>query len=270
MISVDALKQTLCSTLCSSTEVTPVPSGFAISTIFQDRSGDLIDCYVVEDADGYRLEDDGEYLARLVASGVPIDQGQRGQLLREILEQGGAYWDPDSYEIRSISFGVAEIVPKLMNFVSSLIRIRDLELLSREFIRSTFREDVLAKMHESFGPSADFCENEAIDQKFHEFPSDIVIRPTNPKSTRTGALFLVTSTDRLNEALLLKYEVERQDRQDVNVVALLEESDMRLISKKKFQRAQNRSLSMPIFRGDEEAAVARIGRELGLPDLVVS
>jgi hypothetical protein len=37
-----------------------------------------------------------------------------------------------------------------------------------------------------------------------------------------------------------------------------------MLSKKKFQRAQNRSLSMPIFRGDEDAAVGGIGRDLAI------
>jgi hypothetical protein len=39
---------------------------------------------------------------------------------------------------------------------------------------------------------------------------------------------------------------------------------MRLIGRRKFQRAQNRALAMPIFRGDEEEASGQIQRKLAL------
>jgi hypothetical protein len=39
-----------------------------------------------------------------------------------------------------------------------------------------------------------------------------------------------------------------------------------LINRKKFQRAQNRSLAMPIFREDEDGAMNYIRRRLELPE----
>jgi hypothetical protein len=264
MINEVALMNSLCKTFCSSIVVNPVPSGFAVSTVFSDRSGDPISCYVVENGDGYRIEDDGEYLARLIGSGIPIDQGQRGQLLEAILTQGGASWDQDTFEIHSQSFPVDELGPRLTNFLSSLIRVRDLELLTRELVRSTFREDATAALEERYGQVAIFRENEAVDRTFSEFPADLIIRPKSSDSAKTGAVYFVTSNEKLSEALLLQMEAERLSRDDFGIVALIEDSEMRPISKKKFQRAQNRSLSMPIFRGDEDAAVSRIGRDLAL------
>ncbi len=265
MINPDALEKALCQTFCSSITVNPVPSGFAVSTFFADRSGDPIGCYVVEDGDGYRIEDDGEYLARLVGSGIPIDQGQRGQILQAILAQGGASWDQDTYEIHSQSFSAEDIGAHLTNFLSSLIRVRDLELLTRDVVRSTFREDAIAALKERYGAVAIFNESEAIDRTLSEFPADLVIKPIDTASSKVGALYFVTSNERLSEALLLQMEAERLKRTDLKIIALIEDSQMRTISKNKFQRAQNRSLSMPIFRGDEDAAVSRIGRDLSLP-----
>lgn len=266
MINHESLKKALCHTFCSSITVNPVPSGFAVSTFFMDQSGDPISCYVVEDVDGYRIEDDGEYLARLVGTGVPIDHGQRGQLLEAILAQGGAIWDQDTYEIKSQGFPEEEIGFRLINFLSSLIRVRDLELLTRDVVRSTFREDAIAALEERYSQVANFNENQPIDKNLSEFPADLVIRPKKADKGKTGALYFVTSNDKLSEALLLQMEAERLGREDFKIVALIEDTDMRPISKKRFQRAQNRSLSMPIFRGDEEAAVSRIGRDLVLLD----
>ena len=263
MINVETLRSNLCKTFCSSITVNPVSSGFAISTLFSDQSGDPIGFYLVESGDGFRIEDDGEYLARLVASGIPIDQGQRRQLLEAILDQSGASWNQDTYEIQSDSFEEAQIGLRLTSFLSALIRVRDLELLTQEVVRSTFREDATNALKKRYGDSADFAENEAIDHGLSEFPADLVIRPQNKSSSvKSGALYFVTSNDKLNEALLLQMETEKLKRKDCRIIALIEDSEMRMLSKKKFQRAQNRSLSMPIFRGDEDAAVGYIGHTL--------
>lgn len=269
MINTNALRDSLCKTFCTSIVVNPVPSGFAISTLFSDRSGDPIGVYVVENGDGYRIEDDGEYLARLVGSGIPIDQGQRRILLDAILEQGGAVWDQDTFEIRSQSFDEKEIGPRLTRFLSSLIRVRDLELLTREVVRSTFREDATAALQSKFGEVASFHEDEAVDYSLSEFPADLVIRNRNGAG-KVGALYFATSNEKLSEALLLQMEAERLERHDLRIVALIEDSEMRALSKRKFQRAQNRSLPMAIFRGDEDAAIGRIGRDLSLVEAVAS
>lgn len=265
MIDAELLRSNLCKTFCSSIMVNPVPCGFAISTLFSDRSGDPLGFYVVESGDGYRIEDDGEYLAKLIGSGVPIDQGQRASLLEAILEQGGASWDQDTFEIRSESFDESQLGKRLIGFLSALIRIRDLELLTREVVRSTFREDATAALENRYGNVATFGENEPVDRSLSEFPADLVIRPKSREiSSKTGAVYFVNSNEKLSEALLLQMEARRLKHQDLEIIALIEDSDMRMLSKKRFQRAQNRSLSMPIFRGDEDAALDRIGRDLGL------
>ncbi|MCB9958233.1 MAG: DUF1828 domain-containing protein [Rhodospirillaceae bacterium] len=264
MINYHGVKKFLCDTFCSSIEIHPVPSGFAISTWFSDRSGDPIGCFLTEESDGYRVEDDGEYLARLIATGVQVDQGQRAQILDAILEQGDATWDRDTFEIRSDVFPETEVGARLIKFLSTLIRVRDLELLTRDVVRSTFHDDVLSALERRYSHSMDFCENQPVDETLAEFPPDLVIRHKHVEGAAIGALYFVTSNDKLNEALLLQMEADRLNRQDLRIIALIEDSDMRTISKKKFQRAQNRSLSMPIFRGDEDAAIRRIGRDLAI------
>lgn len=114
---------------------------------------------------------------------------------------------------------------------------------------------------------AKLIEDEAITKEFTEFPADVVVRPRNgaSMSAKPGAVYLVNTNDKLNEALLLQMEAQRIGRVDFGVIALLEEPEMRTISRKKFPRAQNRSLTMPIFRGDEDAAMNVIARRLGLP-----
>jgi len=262
----ESLRKQLCTAFCGSIIVRPVPSGFAISSAFEDTSGDPISFYLSEAGEaGYQIEDDGAYLSHLVAKDIPIDVGTRGQLLDSILEQAGAYWDRETYEIRSGTFPENEISRRVVDFLSSLIRIRDLELLTREVVRSTFREDATAAILSRFGDVANLNENSPVCRDFAEFPADLVLVPKEISPlTRTGAIYFVNTNDKLNEALLLQMEAQHLGRSEFEVIALLEEPVMRVISPRKFQRAQNRSLSMPIFRGDEEAAMNMIARKLKL------
>ena len=264
MIDKDMLEKALCQAFCTSATVNPVPCGYAVGTPFLDDSGDVIECYIVEDGDGYHLEDDGGYLSRLKGSGVPIDTGSRRKLLEEILAQSHAFLDADTYEIRSRSFPSEEVGSRLIRFVSSLIRVRDLECLTPEIVRSTFREDATADLREHYGAVATFHENEPVDSEFLEFLSDLVIRPIADSGTVTGAIYFVASNERLNEALLLFYEAKTKRREDFKIIALIEDAQMPSVSRRHFQRAQNRSLPMPIYRGDEKEAVDRVGRELAM------
>jgi len=262
VITPEQLKNALCAAFCSAFEVHAVAAGYAVSSIFTDRSGDRIGFYVVESEDGYRVEDDGEYLSRLVASGVDLEKSQRGQLLDAVLAEGRAYWDRDSLEIRTEAFPEAEIADRAAGFLSALIRARDIELLTREFVSSAFREDVIRALTERFGQVVEIEEDVAVHKDFEDFVSDVVLRPKH--AGRTAALYLVNNNEKLGEALLLQQEARMKQRMDFAVIALIEERDLRPISRRKFQRAQNRDLAMPIFRGDEEAALDAIERKLGI------
>lgn len=260
----EELKRHLTAAFCGAIDVRPVPSGFAVSSAFKDSSGDPISFYVTETLDGFRIEDDGDYLAHLISKDIPIDQGQRGNLLDAILGQADAYWDRETYEIKSVPFPEKDLSARTVDFLSSLIRVRDLELFTRDVVRSTFREDAISAIESHFGRVANIEEGAIVSEDFAEFPADLVVRPKDPSVAIPGAIYLVNGNDKLNEALLLQTEAQMMKREDFAVIALIEEPDMKLISRRKFQRAQNRDLTMPIFRGDENAAMSRIGRTLKL------
>jgi hypothetical protein len=262
VISAEYFQRMLCSAFCAGFEVHPVASGYAVSSLFTDRSGDPMSFFLGAGDDGYRLEDDGEYLSRLVASGVDLERGQRGQLLDAILESGLAYWDRDTFAIKTGSFIETEIPQRAARFLSALLRARDLELLTRDFVRSTFKEDAMQAIIERFESVANIDEDTPVHKNFADFPSDAIIKPKT--KGQAGAIYFVNNNEKLGEALLLQQEARLKQRTDFSVIALIEEPEMPLISRRKFQRAQNRDLTMPIFRGDEEAALEQIARKLRL------
>lgn len=257
-----ALEKELCATFCAGLEVHPVPSGYAVSSVFEDNSGDKITFYLVETPDGYRVEDDGDYLSTLMASDIRIDVGGRGSMLDAILADGGAYWDRETYEIRSSDFPPDQVANRAIRFLSSLIRVRDLALVTKDRVKSAFREDFLAAIGARFGDAIEVSENVAPANDLGEFPADVVLTPRG--GGRVGAVYLINNTDKLNEALLAWREIEDYPGSNVAIMAVLEDRDMKNISRMKWQRAQNRRLPMPVFRDDENGMLSFIRKELEL------
>lgn len=258
---MSALADTICSAFCGELQVHPVPSGYAVSTAFADASGDKITFYLSQGEDGWRAEDDGEYLSGLVARDIPFDQGPRSKVLDAILQEAGAYWDRDTFEIKTEAFSEEDVSRRSIDFLSALIRVRDIALWSRDRVRSAFREDVLAEINARLSNRVDVEENAAPRSDLKDFPADLLLRSRS--SGQVASVYLVSNSDKLNEALLAFREFGQQDPA-ISVIALLEDAEFRNISRHKYQRAQNRSLPMALFRGDEKAAIDRIGQEMGV------
>ena len=261
MTTAKSLEQALCSTFCDAITVNPVPIGFAVSAAFTDPSGDRIGFYVIADGENYHLEDDGDYLAHLLAIGIDIESAQRRQLLDSVLQTAGAAWNHDTYEVKTGAFEESELTTRMVQFLSALMRIRDLELLTRDFIRSTFREDATAAIMDRFGEVANIDERKPVSTEFPDYLPDLVIRPKG--KGRNTAVFLASNPVPFQEAELLRAEIEKEGRQnDTTVVALVEDTDkINVISPRRFQRAINRGLPVSIFRGDEPAAMSVIARQ---------
>lgn len=217
------------------------------------------------DGDTYRLEDDGEYLAHLAALGIDFDSGRRAQLLQSALDTAGAFWDKETYEIKTGFFDSHHLTERMVQFLSALIRTRDLELLTPDFVRSTFREDATSAIVERFSTLASVDEGKPVTDELLDNRPDLVIRPRN--GGRRTAIFFASSVVPFQEAELLKAEIERKGQQEViGVVALIEDPEKiaGTITLRRFQRAQNRGLVMPIFRGDEPAALTMIAKLAGI------
>lgn len=261
MTNAARLEKTLCSTFCQAITVNPVPSGFAVSAGFTDPSGDRIGFYVIADGENYHLEDDGDYLAQLQAMGIDFEKGQRQQLLDSVLQTAGAVWDHDTYEIKTGAFEETKLAEKMVQFLSVLLRIRDIELLTRDFIRSTFREDATAAIVEHFEKVANIDERMPVSTDFPDYLPDLVIRPKT--EGRSTAVFLTSTPVPFQEAELLRAEIEKTSREnEFTVVALIEDTDkINVISPRRFQRGINRGLAVSIFRGDEPAAMGAIARQ---------
>jgi hypothetical protein len=73
-------------------------------------------------------------------------------------------------------------------------------------------------------------------------------------------VFLAQSEQRVLEAVVAQMAVTYEAKADCAIIALLEKDSS--ITAKMRKQASNRLTAMPIFEGDEQAAVQRIVREV--------
>jgi hypothetical protein len=258
----DAIKASLCAHFCDDLRVRETQAGLAISSSIVTDCGDRIAFFVQNDGAGVCLMDDGEFLSTLEARGIDIGTGTRLQFIEGILREANAYWDRDTYEIKSRP--LETLTPAAaVSFMAALVRLRDIRFWTREAVRSTFKEDVAAAIEDRFSDLARVSLGKPVNDDFAEFPADVVVEPK--QGGIATAVYLVNSNDGVNEALSLWQEAQRlQCGADFRVMAILEDELLQGINRRKFQRMANRIDSVAYYRGDERATLDRLSRTAGI------
>src|SRR5688572_4317652 len=92
---VMAMKDEICQAFCSDLRVLQTETGYAISTPYEDASGEPIGFYAVgpDDNDHFRLVDNGATVAFLEAAGASLESRTRHEAFSELLSEYGAIYD---------------------------------------------------------------------------------------------------------------------------------------------------------------------------------
>ena len=232
-----------------------------MSTGFDWFGGEPLGFYVVgPDQSGfYCLEDDGTTLPLIEAQGADLEGQTRLEAFTAMLDEYGVTYDEERTELKSAPMPQEDIPKAAMRFVALLLRVQDLVLLTPERARSTFKDDAVRKIRETIGDEAEIEEGEPIAPGI-EFPADLVLRAP---SRDPVAIYLAASEQRVLEAVVAQMAAMYEAHTRCAVIALLERDTS--ITRKMRRHASNRLTAMPIFEGDEGAAITRIRREvLGL------
>lgn len=256
------LKDQLCAAFCEELEVRNVPVGVAVRTGFSSIDGDAIGFYVTRHPQNpvlYRIEDSGLIVPALEAAGVNLDTGARAEAFARLLNEHGTSFDDDSFELHSEYVGVDQIPTEAMRFIALLLRVRDLELLNTENVENTFREDAEAALRQHLAGKAELKLHEKVSELLPDYIADVLIK--GPSSTPV-ALYFATSDSKVDEAVMLWMET-KMNNIDINVALLLEREKPPQISARPHRRAINR-LQVASFRGDELAAMQKIGSYAGV------
>lgn len=253
------MRDVLCAAFCDELSLTEVPAGYAVSTPFAKDNGDAVTFFVVRDKafpDHFRIEDDGTTIPFLEAAGVDFSTTTRSEAFSLLRSSHGVEFDEAENLLTSGWLAESDMPRAALRFVNFMIRINDFLLLTRDKAASTFRDDAIRALKERLIGRAIVEENAAVSLALSENRPDALIRVAQ---RRPVALFLGTSPQRVYEAILLNMQALYEAREDVAVVVLLETDTT--INRDLRRRASNRLTAVPTFRGDEVAAIDRIGRE---------
>lgn len=251
------MKADLCRAFCNDIAVTAVPAGLAVSTAFKRDDGDRIAFYVIEDDGGFcHLEDDGATIPLLEGAGVDFETDTRRKALDTLLGGIDAYFDIDEATIKTITFPKGELPRRALDFVGVMIRMNDFLLLTQEKVSSTFRDDAANAIRAEIGGRAIIREGEAINSRLSEVRPDMIVEAQDRAPV---AVFFGNTPGRVHDAIFLHQTATYEVKQNISVVALLEQDNSVPVELRR--RATNRLTTVPVFRQDEDAAVARIVRE---------
>ena len=257
-MNAEALRTELCRAFCTELTVAAVPAGLAISGVLEDRGGDRIVAYIERVGGGWRLADDGQFLADLSGRGIDWKRGTRADFVRQVLYSAAASVAADDVQIATATASEPPQAAAVIQFLAALVRVRDVAFWTQERVKSTFKDDAVAALQTRFRGIADLSRNSAATPELGDFPADVLIVPHAPGQPRT-AVFLVQAVDALNEALMLWQEARLRSATGIRVAALIEDGSVTMGSPK-VQRAVNRIDAVAFFRGDELAAMERIER----------
>lgn len=256
------IEEALCRAFCDGITVSEVPAGLAVSTPFEDTSGERIGFYLTKDkrSDLYRIEDDGELVPTLIASGTNIMKGARGKLFQSLLDQGRIEFDPHSGELRTPLLEEHEVPGAAMRFVAMLVRVASLTSVHPEMVSRNFRDDAIERIRADLSGKFEIHEGDDIDlaPTLAEFEPDVYL--VSAEKTPV-AVFVAVSDQRIWEAITMQLAAAYEAKVPCSVVALIDREGSKLTTKKMRQRARNRLGAVPEFYGEEAQAVARIAQE---------
>jgi hypothetical protein len=251
------IKNQLCDAFCGNLAVHSIPVGYAVSSGQEGIGGDAVGFYVVgPSSEGfYRVQDDGMYMNLIESAGGDTNNKTRMVAFTGLCEEYGVIREERTGELITADLPPAQVGQAALRFLAFLLRVQDLIWMSSERAASTFREDAMKVLREVVGDRAKIILSYVVSKRLEEVPADVgVVVEGRPPV----AVFFGSSDTRVMEALLLQAYADKLS-ESCSVLTLLETEAA--VSSKMRQRANNHLNAVPIFRGDEQAACARIARE---------
>ncbi len=185
---------------------------YIVYTPFAFDDGDHYVVLLKREGNQWLLTDEGHTLMHLSYDGVDIFKGQRGELVKNSLADGGLQ-NRSGELVLNIPDG--QYGDALFSFLQALSRVQNTALWTRERVNSTFREDFQALMRESV--PADKLEFDYADTA-HD-PDHIYNVDSRVKGPNSDLfVFAVASAQQCQNATITCYHFERLKRPFTGVV----------------------------------------------------
>ncbi|WP_088346643.1 MULTISPECIES: DUF1828 domain-containing protein [Rhodomicrobium] len=253
------LKEQICHALCEGFSVRVVPLGYAVKSPFRWVSGDNLVFYVRSEGGRVRLEDDGATIAELEGIGVDFSSDTRLEQLDSLLKQHNILFNQNSILFHTEWCEESEVAKLVPQFLSFLNRIQDLQMLNRDTVRNTFKDDVFLALRDRLGDDAQVEKNEVPVGALRDYKADVVVRH---KSGRVAAIFAVSNEQKALEAILFSKELELNKVENVIPFLIYEDTNPVRINKRTQSRALNSDLELAVWDEGRSGAIDKVVRHV--------
>lgn len=250
------LQKEICAAFCDGLNVKKVPVGFAVSTPVTWFSGDKISFYARVEGERARLEDSGTLLFDLEGQGVDFSSENRMDILSGILGEHGVVLSDEDGVFCTEWVPTSAIASLALPFLTFLTRVQDLLFLNREVVRSTFREDLIGALEDTFSETA-VSVSEALIPALPHYSVDIVVRSSSGK---IAAIFPATNDVNVLRAVLFSMEIQKHDVENVIPFLIYESLDKGAITQQSREIAFNSDLTPAAWSGGRDEVMQKVQR----------
>lgn len=250
------LQKDICAAFCDGLVVRQVPVGYAISTPVTWFSGDNLSFYARVEGARARLEDSGSLLFDLEGQGVDFSSENRMEILSSLLSEHGVIMSEEDGLFCTEWVKKEEIASLALPFLTFLARVQDLLFLNREVVKSTFREDLISALEDTFTEGR-VSVSEPLIETLPHYTVDIVVRSDSGK---TAAIFPATNDVSVLRAVLFSMEVQKHHVANVVPFLIYENLDRGAITQQSREIAFNSDLTPAVWSGGREEVIQKVQR----------
>lgn len=250
------LQKGICAAFCDGLLVREVPVGYAISTPVTWFSGDTLSFYARVEGERARLEDSGSLLFDLEGQGVDFSSENRMEILSGLLNEHGVLLSEEDGLFCTEWVAKSHIAKLALPFLTFLARVQDLLFLNREVVRSTFREDLIIALEDTFTERR-VSVSEALIPSLPHYTVDVVVRASSGK---VAAIFPATNDVTVLRAVLFSMEVQKHDISEIIPFLIYENLDKSAITQQSREIAFNSDLTPAVWSGGRDEVIQKVQR----------
>lgn len=233
------LQDAICRSFCDGFRVKPIPKGYSIISPFSWLEDEPLVFYAAKKNGKLRLEDSGASLLYLEDHAGDLSTDTRMETIRELAKQHGVTFDEEAVTFSTQWFDESETGRGVIDFLSFMNRLQDIQFLSRERAENAFKEDLVASIQEHFGAGFSVDERQEISPDKGGYIADVLVRSDNGSSV---AVYAATAEVKVLEALLAAELIKRETLASLTPILVFEDFINSSISKKNRKRSINNTV----------------------------
>lgn len=254
------LEKAICSAFCDGFRVREAPIGYIITSPFTWHDGEPLVIYARRKENILRLEDSGATLLSLEDVAGDLTSDSRLETIRGLAAQHGVTFEEDDSRFSTQYFPEADIGKGVIQFLSFMNRVQDLEFLVRSKVENTFKEDLLESIREHFKEGYELKEKSEIYPRRKGHIADVLITSA---TGRSAAVYAATQELKVVEALLAAELIAKEHVPDLTPFLVYENFINSAISPKSRTRSMNNEiLRLADWTGGKEEIIEKVEASL--------